>query len=966
MPSNIKKRFAGFLRQLSSNSHCAAADQSVADLRGSTDGCFITKYLNGELSRSEVAIDHARDAAQLPEQRIGPLQPTVVAAYTGPAGGLTAVPHRAQPVTSSEPGINYIDSDDESEEEPAPADGTSLAARLARLHYPRQRLAGNLTLPTWVPRSPPVPYERWYRIRQGDLARCKAQTLPARRCFSDHRLDEEEELLQTMMTSLCSTNSDSLPNLGGPPAAGRAAASLDDLGPSSLEEFGPVSVEAATPTAATPVSAPGSPGGEDGRTVNGEDAARERSSPTGRSSDECPTPTNATEELKSSPDRELKDSSQPNGLPVADEDGGVAGEGSVSQLDGGLGSSCSQIPTSELGSPARSASFISFERGSEVDSGCVTGDRSAIDPVQTGSGEVSTGRVGEEGRDTAAPGAPTETAEQPADSGTAQGGDTAPKGDLPSSGSSAGRPVPERTAFCPSGSPAAPAATSTPIHSAGGPAAVSTPPRDRRGEPDGRSSDSESGPDRPAAEPCGAHLLGYQRYTRPDECLRRTQHDEIAGTVNWNRPHPRAFGSSVSLYECHPVTGVHAGEPIADAFGVVCRSNSALLALADGVNWGEKARLAARCAVHGCLDYLNRALFGAAASVQSTQDVFAALLQSFHAAHSLILQEGGMLTTLTAAAVVPCQLAQGRTRAKFVVCVCNVGDSLAYVFSSRHGVREITKGSHDINSMRDMRDALGALGPVAGQNPELNNLTLSMTQVEPGDIIFLTSDGVSDNFDPVVGKFVLPKKADEPSGGPQPPAPGSGRRRGSAEGAAARQADGRPARPAGNGTARGESGRGGKQPRPGSKTVLTPVPKGRSAKQIAAGPVPRVPPPAVVPTLPVVTALQRHELTQLRMDDLLRNGALEGEGRVTDARHLCCQLLDFAFRLTTAKRRVLEDPELYTGGDGVELSRAEQRARRRRVCEKLAVVPGKLDHASVVAYQVGEEAAPRAKAETAI
>ena len=31
--------------------------------------------------------------------------------------------------------------------------------------------------------------------------------------------------------------------------------------------------------------------------------------------------------------------------------------------------------------------------------------------------------------------------------------------------------------------------------------------------------------------------------------------------------------------------------------------------------------------------------------------------------------------------------------------------------------------------MRDMRDALGALGPVAGQNPELNNLTLSMTQV---------------------------------------------------------------------------------------------------------------------------------------------------------------------------------------------------------------------------------------------
>ena len=60
-------------------------------------------------------------------------------------------------------------------------------------------------------------------------------------------------------------------------------------------------------------------------------------------------------------------------------------------------------------------------------------------------------------------------------------------------------------------------------------------------------------------------------------------------------------------------------------------------------------------------------------------------------------------------------------------------------------------GSHDIFSMRDMRDALGALGPVDGQNPELNNLTCSMTYVEEGDLVFLTSDGISDNFDPVVG-----------------------------------------------------------------------------------------------------------------------------------------------------------------------------------------------------------------------
>ena len=60
--------------------------------------------------------------------------------------------------------------------------------------------------------------------------------------------------------------------------------------------------------------------------------------------------------------------------------------------------------------------------------------------------------------------------------------------------------------------------------------------------------------------------------------------------------------------------------------------------------------------------------------------------------------------------------------------------------------------------MRDMRDALGALGPVDGRNPELNNLTVSLTLADEGDIVFLTSDGISDNFDPVVGKFALAKK----------------------------------------------------------------------------------------------------------------------------------------------------------------------------------------------------------------
>jgi hypothetical protein len=73
---------------------------------------------------------------------------------------------------------------------------------------------------------------------------------------------------------------------------------------------------------------------------------------------------------------------------------------------------------------------------------------------------------------------------------------------------------------------------------------------------------------------------------------------------------------------------------------------------------------------------------------------------------------------------------------------------------------QVTLASHEIEQHRNMRDAGGALGPVDGRNPQLHNLTCSMTFIEEGDLVFITSDGVSDNFDPVVGKFCMIRKSD--------------------------------------------------------------------------------------------------------------------------------------------------------------------------------------------------------------
>jgi len=136
----------------------------------------------------------------------------------------------------------------------------------------------------------------------------------------------------------------------------------------------------------------------------------------------------------------------------------------------------------------------------------------------------------------------------------------------------------------------------------------------------------------------------------------------IAGVQHWNRPNNAATGQATTLYERHPHTAEHAGSPVADTFAVVARKNSAVMVLGDGVNWGARAALASRCAVHGAMEALNKALFPAdedSPAVATTQGIFQCLLRSFHAAHSLILKEEAHLTTLTACVVLPVKPTEG-------------------------------------------------------------------------------------------------------------------------------------------------------------------------------------------------------------------------------------------------------------------------------------------------------------------
>lgn len=280
------------------------------------------------------------------------------------------------------------------------------------------------------------------------------------------------------------------------------------------------------------------------------------------------------------------------------------------------------------------------------------------------------------------------------------------------------------------------------------------------------------------------------------------------------------------------------------------------------------------------------------------------------------------------------------------------------------------------------------MGPFDGNKPELSNLTLSMTIVDPGDIVFLTSDGVSDNFDPVVGKFADPIEADDLASPPpvQSPPPKQNaaktnfpiapRRQNKSESSIASHDTKRStaqqttfAKPTSAPVRREkkalrETVNSGIRPKfLRSHTVIEPRMRLKKSGKLSISPN----------GLPLVTAVQRHALTMLRMEDLLSfgiNGTLQQH---MSARKLCTLLIDFVKMLTSAKRNMLEQREIFykfvtavappdpvTGKSSgvvkkeIELNRMQQRVARKRVVDSqtFASLPGKLDHATIVAAKV--------------
>ncbi|RNA45124.1 hypothetical protein BpHYR1_033034 [Brachionus plicatilis] len=340
------------------------------------------------------------------------------------------------------------------------------------------------------------------------------------------------------------------------------------------------------------------------------------------------------------------------------------------------------------------------------------------------------------------------------------------------------------------------------------------------------------------------------------------------GITKFNSYHHKSYGIACSLYENNLTNNTTVGDPIADVYAIMTRKNSSVLILADGVNWGPRSRLAARCAVRASMNHLNKFLYSK--KNLTTHDIFKIMCRSFDSAQDFILQRKAAVTTLCCCVVV--KLKDPSQNSLWAVCTLSIGDSTAYVFNGHRGIFDLSLGARNLNNDRDMRNVGGALGGVYGNKPDVSNLTYSLMYIKENDIVFLMSDGVSDNLDPIVSQ-----------------------------------------------TARKQGNR---------NSMMDNVEKNLA-------------------DLPEMSPYERYACGLAHMNEILLRNKTPNEN--LSAQETCAILIDHVVKLTAEKRDLLEKGLL----EASQIEDSEKKAKfQADLRQKSLKLRGKLDHASIVAYEV--------------
>lgn len=229
------------------------------------------------------------------------------------------------------------------------------------------------------------------------------------------------------------------------------------------------------------------------------------------------------------------------------------------------------------------------------------------------------------------------------------------------------------------------------------------------------------------------------------------EHSRSAARAGW------VCGKAISTYPRRRAGYPRDGHPICDQYMARFFPNRIVASIADGCNWGNLPRDAARRAIKAFVDYM-------CAHQNMVREVAHAgtlVLRAFAMAQAAVIGDdpdtpvgsttllGGILVELDDEELDSPSDAASKVRApKWGFIYGSVGDTKAFHYS------HVTNEWHDITEnnrvlSRDATDCGGRLGRMTSENgPDLRNFELGFYPCDVGDFIMLVSDGVHDNLDP--------------------------------------------------------------------------------------------------------------------------------------------------------------------------------------------------------------------------
>jgi len=194
------------------------------------------------------------------------------------------------------------------------------------------------------------------------------------------------------------------------------------------------------------------------------------------------------------------------------------------------------------------------------------------------------------------------------------------------------------------------------------------------------------------------------------------------------------------------------GDPICDRYAIVLYENRSIIALADGASWGERPKKAAITASKKFAEYMR----AHHKEITDTHDAADIMLKAFRTAHEGILEEVKFdpndAGTTTLLAGMEFELSSPADKGyHWVFTAVSLGDCKAYHVSKGNLNEIIVRNRHTTTDVKDPGGRLGPFGPA--ELADLRNLTVLSQPCEEGDIIFICTDGVHDNFNPhILGK----------------------------------------------------------------------------------------------------------------------------------------------------------------------------------------------------------------------